>query len=155
MSLLKSMTRHRMQLLRAVLFLIGATVCVNATAKLISGEPDYFNFFRQRVAASIALAIGLALLLGSVVPWTRLRSPAAWSADWSAQSQVPPILDDTLAGRNDPCPCGSGRKYKRCCLGKHQRQARQLRADQASATLNRSNAVSGGTHMANRGLSGR
>lgn len=21
------------------------------------------------------------------------------------------------AGRNDPCPCGSGRKHKRCCLG--------------------------------------
>jgi SEC-C motif len=20
--------------------------------------------------------------------------------------------------RNDPCPCGSGKKYKRCCLGK-------------------------------------
>lgn len=20
------------------------------------------------------------------------------------------------AGRNDPCPCGSGKKYKRCCL---------------------------------------
>ena len=20
-------------------------------------------------------------------------------------------------GRNDPCPCGSGRKYKKCCLG--------------------------------------
>ena len=20
------------------------------------------------------------------------------------------------AGRNDPCPCGSGRKYKKCCL---------------------------------------
>ena len=19
-------------------------------------------------------------------------------------------------GRNDPCPCGSGQKYKRCCL---------------------------------------
>lgn len=30
--------------------------------------------------------------------------------------------DDALAtprtGRNDPCPCGSGRKYKKCCLGK-------------------------------------
>ena len=23
-------------------------------------------------------------------------------------------------GRNDPCPCGSGQKYKRCCLGKDQ-----------------------------------
>ncbi len=21
-------------------------------------------------------------------------------------------------GRNDPCPCGSGQKYKKCCLGK-------------------------------------
>jgi hypothetical protein len=21
-------------------------------------------------------------------------------------------------GRNDPCPCGSGRKYKQCCLTK-------------------------------------
>ena len=22
------------------------------------------------------------------------------------------------AGRNDPCPCGSGKKYKKCCLRK-------------------------------------
>jgi len=21
-------------------------------------------------------------------------------------------------GRNAPCPCGSGKKYKKCCLGK-------------------------------------
>ena len=21
-------------------------------------------------------------------------------------------------GRNDPCPCGSGKKYKKCCLAK-------------------------------------
>jgi hypothetical protein len=28
------------------------------------------------------------------------------------------------AGRNDPCPCGSGRKYKKCCLEKDQEQAR-------------------------------
>jgi uncharacterized protein YchJ len=24
-------------------------------------------------------------------------------------------------GRNDPCPCGSGKKYKKCCLGKDER----------------------------------
>lgn len=23
-------------------------------------------------------------------------------------------------GRNEPCPCGSGKKYKRCCLGKNE-----------------------------------
>jgi hypothetical protein len=22
----------------------------------------------------------------------------------------------SIPGRNDPCPCGSGRKYKQCCL---------------------------------------
>ena len=22
---------------------------------------------------------------------------------------------DQAVGRNDPCPCGSGRKYKKCC----------------------------------------
>jgi uncharacterized protein YecA (UPF0149 family) len=26
-------------------------------------------------------------------------------------------------GRNEPCPCGSGQKYKRCCLGKPLTQA--------------------------------
>ena len=24
-------------------------------------------------------------------------------------------------GRNDPCPCGSGKKYKKCCLTKDQK----------------------------------
>lgn len=23
---------------------------------------------------------------------------------------------NTKAGRNDPCPCGSGKKYKNCCM---------------------------------------
>lgn len=26
--------------------------------------------------------------------------------------------DSTKVGRNDPCPCGSGKKYKKCCLNK-------------------------------------
>ena len=28
-------------------------------------------------------------------------------------------------GRNDPCPCGSGKKYKKCCLAQHE-EARKL-----------------------------
>ena len=31
-------------------------------------------------------------------------------------------------GRNDPCPCGSGKKYKRCCLEKDETAARALAA---------------------------
>jgi uncharacterized protein YecA (UPF0149 family) len=28
-----------------------------------------------------------------------------------------PVVRDYKIGRNDPCPCGSGLKYKKCCLG--------------------------------------
>lgn len=27
-------------------------------------------------------------------------------------------------GRNDPCPCGSGKKYKQCCMLKNQPKRR-------------------------------
>ncbi|EKE16078.1 MAG: hypothetical protein ACD_11C00038G0003, partial [uncultured bacterium] len=26
-----------------------------------------------------------------------------------------PLVSDEVIGRNDPCPCGSGKKYKKCC----------------------------------------
>ncbi len=29
--------------------------------------------------------------------------------------KVEPIHADAEPGRNDPCPCGSGKKYKKCC----------------------------------------
>ena len=28
---------------------------------------------------------------------------------------VDPIHSSDKPGRNDPCPCGSGKKYKQCC----------------------------------------
>jgi SWIM/SEC-C metal-binding protein len=27
-----------------------------------------------------------------------------------------PIMSEFKVGRNDPCECGSGKKFKRCCL---------------------------------------
>jgi len=29
---------------------------------------------------------------------------------------IPIKRDGPKVGRNDPCPCGSGKKYKKCCL---------------------------------------
>ncbi len=31
------------------------------------------------------------------------------------QPQKPATRDENKVGRNDPCPCGSGKKYKKCC----------------------------------------
>jgi tetratricopeptide (TPR) repeat protein len=35
-------------------------------------------------------------------------------------------------GRNDPCPCGSGQKYKRCCLQKDQMAESEALAAEAA-----------------------
>ena len=29
-----------------------------------------------------------------------------------------PIISKKAVGRNEPCPCGSGKKFKKCCIGK-------------------------------------
>jgi uncharacterized protein YchJ len=34
------------------------------------------------------------------------------------QSQVLTVTNQNNIGRNDPCPCGSGKKYKKCCYPK-------------------------------------
>lgn len=28
------------------------------------------------------------------------------------------LVNENKVGRNDPCPCGSGKKYKKCCINK-------------------------------------
>ncbi len=35
---------------------------------------------------------------------------------WVAGGRV--VMKTVKTGRNDPCPCGSGKKYKQCCEGK-------------------------------------
>ena len=39
---------------------------------------------------------------------------AAAQSDTRAQQPRTPIIKDKLPGRNDPCPCGSGKKFKNC-----------------------------------------
>lgn len=41
-----------------------------------------------------------------------------------------PTLKRTQIGRNDPCPCGSGNKYKKCCAKVNDTKSAQLNADE-------------------------
>ena len=43
----------------------------------------------------------------------RVAEPAATSGDGSTENT--PRKVTKKVGRNDPCPCGSGKKYKKCC----------------------------------------
>ena len=47
----------------------------------------------------------------------------------------------TKTGRNDPCPCGSGKKYKQCCLRKEEEVEREALNARGQAQKNRSAGV--------------
>jgi uncharacterized protein len=57
----------------------------------------------------------IADLVFNIQHWTSTqRQPAPFPSMAAANMPMPPRT--TLkAGRNEPCPCGSGRKYKKCC----------------------------------------
>ncbi len=68
---------------------------------LCPGLRNFFTYSRPKFQQ-------MAALMRSGVPVERLAHHLR-SRDDAASRQT---------GRNDPCPCGSGRKYKRCCLRK-------------------------------------
>ncbi len=41
------------------------------------------------------------------------RMPSIEEIDFNSKKN-PPVKSDKKVGRNDPCPCGSGKKYKKC-----------------------------------------
>lgn len=43
-------------------------------------------------------------------------------------TRIMPVHVAPRPGRNEPCPCGSGRKYKHCCLAKDEALAAEARA---------------------------
>jgi hypothetical protein len=42
------------------------------------------------------------------------------------------VATTSQVGRNDKCPCGSGKKYKQCCLAADEEKARKAREKAAA-----------------------
>lgn len=45
-----------------------------------------------------------------------MGATASYDEFMRAMRNKRPIKKDNKIGRNEPCPCGSGKKYKNCCL---------------------------------------
>ena len=45
-----------------------------------------------------------------------IDADAPLAEDLPVQDGTPYLNPFRDVGRNDPCPCGSGKKYKKCCL---------------------------------------
>lgn len=76
-------------------FLLSASNLTEAQKQLIATPP-------QRAALAAQLPAMVATLYRFWEPYRKSAAPE-------------PLRVETKAGRNDPCPCGSGKKYKKCC----------------------------------------
>ena len=47
--------------------------------------------------------------------WDTLLTPERRKELYREQKNSSTVVKDKKVGRNDPCPCGSGKKYKKCC----------------------------------------
>ena len=50
-----------------------------------------------------------------IAAYWRRKGPKQISMPFGAGPQFEPNRAATKVGRNDPCPCGSGKKFKKCC----------------------------------------
>jgi len=46
------------------------------------------------------------------------RTPSIQKIDFTGQGKPQTLHSGPKVGRNDPCPCGSSKKFKKCCEGK-------------------------------------
>lgn len=58
------------------------------------------------------------IVLESKIERTQVAKPIAANHGGDGTLEKKPVVKSEKVGRNDPCPCGSGKKYKHCCLGK-------------------------------------
>jgi len=47
--------------------------------------------------------------------WTSVLSAEEMASIAKAYKKSKTVVKEEQPGRNDPCPCGSGKKYKKCC----------------------------------------
>jgi hypothetical protein len=90
-------------------------------AKLKSQLPEkrmdvFFGLGRQRIKAMLR-----GNFLGAyTTPEHEVKRMLDFSSESEGETATPKVLppitrDRPKVGRNDPCPCGSGKKYKHCC----------------------------------------
>ncbi|NIA52681.1 UPF0149 family protein [Massilia sp. TW-1] len=106
-------------------FLCGFRFDERAWSLLAVGQPTWFAPF-MRLGTEDGIAIthkqgDAAQWVDAIMP-SLLEIAAYWKSrlfmPGDMRTPTPPIVRATpKVGRNDPCPCGSGRKMKKCCGG--------------------------------------
>ncbi len=89
--------------------LLGSLARANLPAVAKGEVPALCGAFLAQLEAEGRLGGGR--MLGAYV-----RALKEAFADAASGKPKPVTRPGSRIGRNDPCPCGSGRKYKKCCM---------------------------------------
>ncbi len=92
---------------------------------------ETFDELKAAIASDVAHRIYFSTLVRQPAAQpTRAYRPGVPS---ESSGSAPSRRTDRL-GRNDPCPCGSGKKYKQCCMRKQQGDAQAAAQASSGAT---------------------
>jgi preprotein translocase subunit SecA len=83
---------------------------------LVEYKRNALEMFDQMIA-DIQLDVSHLVMMAKLVERPREREDVHSNRDGSLPQKKAPLRKDPAkrVGRNDPCPCGSGKKYKNCC----------------------------------------
>ena len=76
---------------------------------------DMFDMMIAEVREDTARLIFLAQIRGEGPKREKVAKESFAIGGSEAPARQQPVKKGQKIGRNDPCPCGSGQKYKKCC----------------------------------------
>ncbi|MBE5957256.1 MAG: SEC-C domain-containing protein [Lachnospiraceae bacterium] len=108
--------KYNMELLTMVGFLDGINESLKVENPIdtmtedteVSLEYDKESLYKNMVEAR-------AEWLYNLEQWDALLTPERRKELYKEQKSSHTVVKEKKIGRNDPCPCGSGKKYKFCC----------------------------------------
>ena len=91
---------------------------------VVAYKKEGYEMFESMIAAIQAETIRRIFLArvqvgATTVKRERVAKVTGESAGSDGTVKKQPVKKGQKVGRNDPCPCGSGKKYKKCC-GMHE-----------------------------------
>ncbi|MDZ5634978.1 UPF0149 family protein [Janthinobacterium sp. GMG1] len=101
-------------------FVLGTSLDKPQWAALAVSHPEYLAPFQHLATASELDDDAAETAMDGVIPCV-IAINAAWARQRHLKSQAQSQPGATVlrelpkTGRNDPCHCGSGKKYKKCC----------------------------------------
>ncbi len=84
---------------------------------------ESYDMFDNMIKAiredTVKMIFAARVRTGEEVKRTEVAKPTSESGGTDEPQKKQPVKrDGTKVGRNDPCPCGSGKKFKACCMRK-------------------------------------